>query len=100
LLPSQIENLGFVPRLAPIIEGVPQFTVEDVILGAEENCQVEHEANDEDVIDGMGSADPKSWEKAEEGVNSLDEILKKVNQLLHELEFFYVELILIVTNFK
>jgi hypothetical protein len=40
---------------------------------------VEHEANDEDVIDGMGSADPESWEKAEEGVNSLDKILKKVN---------------------
>jgi hypothetical protein len=56
---------------------------------------VEHK----DVIDGMGSADPESWEKAE-GVNPIDEILKKVNQLLHEVEFFYVELILIVTDSK
>jgi hypothetical protein len=92
LLPSQVKNLGFVPRLATIIEEseeieeVPQFTVEDVILGVDDDCQVEHKANDKDVIDGM-DRDPESGEKAEEGKNPLDKILKKVKQLLHEFDF-------------
>ncbi|KAA1102768.1 hypothetical protein PGTUg99_035523 [Puccinia graminis f. sp. tritici] len=91
LLPSQVENLGFVPRLAPIIEEseeieeVPHFTVEDVILGVDDNHQVEHEANDKDVIDGMDSADPESWEKAEEGKNPLDKILKKVDFVIQRI---------------
>ncbi|KAA1064241.1 hypothetical protein PGTUg99_016570 [Puccinia graminis f. sp. tritici] len=91
LLPSQVENLGFVPRLSPIIEEseeieeAPQFTVEDIILGVDDNHQVEHEANDEDVIDGMDSADPESWEKAEEGKNTLDKILKKVDFVIQRI---------------
>ncbi|KAA1107478.1 hypothetical protein PGT21_015090 [Puccinia graminis f. sp. tritici] len=91
LLPSQVKNLGFVPILAPIIEEseeieeVPHFTVEDVILGVDDNHQVEHEANDEDVIDGMDSADLESWEKAEEGKNPLDKILKKVDFVIQRI---------------
>ncbi|EFP92764.2 uncharacterized protein PGTG_18648 [Puccinia graminis f. sp. tritici CRL 75-36-700-3] len=67
LVLSQDKNLGFVPRLAPIIEesedikGVPQFTVKDGILGANYNYQVEHKVNDKDLIDGRYSADPESW---------------------------------------
>jgi hypothetical protein len=44
LIPSQVKNLGFVTQLAPIIEEVPQFTVEDIILGVGKNDQAEHKA--------------------------------------------------------
>ncbi|OAV96634.1 hypothetical protein PTTG_06600 [Puccinia triticina 1-1 BBBD Race 1] len=88
LVPSQGQVLGLVPGLAPIleeseeIEDAPQFTVEDVILGVENNNQVETENNNDEVINDMDSEDPDSWEETREGKNRVDKILKKVNSWL------------------